>query len=75
LLKFHWVNLVTGSNFVKLVVFAGIHHLAHYVVMMNIIATMVILRARLLPESFLLGVITIPRAHGLPGVKLLEANT
>jgi len=36
---------------------------------------MVIPRARLLPESFLLGVITIPRAHGLPGVKLLEANT
>jgi hypothetical protein len=35
-LKFHWVNLVTGSNFVKLVVFARIHHLAHYVVMMNI---------------------------------------
>jgi len=31
--------------------------------------------ARLLPESFLLGVITIPRAQGLPGVKLLEANT
>jgi hypothetical protein len=36
---------------------------------------MVIPRARLLPESFLLGVITIPRAHGLPGVKLLEAST
>ena len=36
---------------------------------------MVVPRARLLPESFLLGVITIPRAHGLPGVKLLEANT
>jgi len=36
---------------------------------------MVIPRARLLPESFLLGVITIPRAHRLPGVKLLEANT
>jgi hypothetical protein len=35
---------------------------------------MVIPRARLLPESFLLGVITIPRAHGLLGVKLLEAN-
>jgi hypothetical protein len=34
---------------------------------------MVIPRARLLPGSFLLGVITIPRAHGLPGVKLLEA--
>jgi hypothetical protein len=34
---------------------------------------MVIPRARLLPESFLLGIITIPRAHGLPGVKLLEA--
>jgi hypothetical protein len=36
---------------------------------------MVIPRARLLPESFLLGVITIPRAHGLLGVKLLEAST
>jgi hypothetical protein len=36
---------------------------------------MVIPRARLLPESFLLGVITILRAHGLPGVKLLEAST
>jgi hypothetical protein len=41
----------------------------------NRISTMVIPRARLLPESFLLGVITIPRAHGLPGVKLLEPNT
>ena len=41
----------------------------------NRISTMVIPRARLLPESFLLGVVTIPRAHGLPGVKLLEANT
>jgi hypothetical protein len=41
----------------------------------NRISTMVIPRARLLPESFLLGVITIPRAHGLPGVKLLEAST
>jgi hypothetical protein len=36
---------------------------------------MVILRARLLPEYFLLGDITIPRAHGFPGVKLLEAST
>jgi hypothetical protein len=36
---------------------------------------MVIPRAGLLPESFLLGVITIPRAHGLPGVKLLKAST
>jgi hypothetical protein len=36
---------------------------------------MVLPRARLLLESFLLGVITIPRAHGLLGVKLLEANT
>jgi hypothetical protein len=36
---------------------------------------MVIPRARLLPEYFLLGVIKIPRAHGLPGVKLLEAST
>jgi hypothetical protein len=35
----------------------------------------VILRARLLLEAFLLGVITIPRAYGLPGVKLLEAST
>jgi hypothetical protein len=35
---------------------------------------MVIPRARLLPEAFLLGVITIPRAHGLLGVKLLEAS-
>jgi hypothetical protein len=41
----------------------------------NRISTIVILRARLLPESFLLGVITIPRAHGLLGVKLLEAST
>jgi hypothetical protein len=36
---------------------------------------MVIPRARLLPESFLLGVRTILRAHGLLGVKLLEAST
>jgi hypothetical protein len=35
---------------------------------------MVIPRARLLPESFLLGVIIILRAHGLLGVKLLEAS-
>jgi hypothetical protein len=35
---------------------------------------MVIPRARLLLESFLLGVITIPRAHGLPGVKLPKAS-
>ena len=35
---------------------------------------MIIPRARLLPEAFLLGVITIPRAHGLPGVKFLEAS-
>ena len=39
------------------------------------VSTMVIPRARLLPEAFLLGVITIPRAYGLPGVKLLEAST
>jgi hypothetical protein len=39
----------------------------------NHISTIVFPRARLLPESFLLGVITIPRAHGLPGVKFLEA--
>jgi hypothetical protein len=56
-------------------VFARIHHLVYYVVIINIIVTIVILRARLLPESFLLGVITIPRAYGLLGVKLLEANT
>jgi len=36
---------------------------------------MVIPRARLLPEAFLLGVMTIPRAHGFPGVKLPEAST
>jgi hypothetical protein len=34
----------------------------------------VIPRARLLPESFLLEVITIPKAYRLPEVKLLEAN-
>jgi hypothetical protein len=38
------------------------------------VSTIVIPRARLLPESFLLGVIMILRAHGLPGVKLLEAS-
>ena len=74
LLKFYWINLVTGSNFVKLIVFTRIYYLAHYVVIINIIVTIVILRARLLPESFLLGVITILRAYGLLGVKLLEAN-
>jgi hypothetical protein len=36
---------------------------------------MVILRARLLLEAFLLGVITILRAYRLLGVKLLEAST
>jgi hypothetical protein len=41
----------------------------------NCISTIVIPRARLLPESFLLGVIIILRAYGLPGVKLLEAST
>jgi hypothetical protein len=35
---------------------------------------MVIPRARLFPEAFLLGVITILRAYRLLGVKLLEAN-
>jgi hypothetical protein len=34
----------------------------------------VIPRARLLLEAFLLGVIIISRAHGLPGIKLLEAS-
>jgi hypothetical protein len=36
---------------------------------------MVIPRARLFLEAFLLGAIIIPRAHGLLGVKLLEAST
>jgi hypothetical protein len=74
LLKFHWVNLVTGSNFVKLVVFARIYYLIYYIIIINIIVTIVILRARLLPESFLLEVIIIPRAYRLLEIKLLEAN-
>jgi hypothetical protein len=41
----------------------------------NRISTIVIPRARLLPESFLLGVITIPRAYKLLRVKLLKAST
>jgi hypothetical protein len=36
---------------------------------------MVILRARLFLKAFLLGVIIIPRAYGLLGIKLLEAST
>jgi hypothetical protein len=43
--------------------------------LINCILTMVIPRARLLLESFLLGVIMIPRAHRLLGVKLLKAST
>jgi hypothetical protein len=36
---------------------------------------MVIPRARLFLEAFLLGIIMILRAHGLLGIKLLEAST
>jgi hypothetical protein len=59
------------SVWVADIVFRGSGGISRYLVVFQVI----IPRARLLSESFLLGVITIPRAYGLPGVKLLEAST
>jgi hypothetical protein len=57
------------SVWVADIVFRGSGGISRHLVVFQVI----IPRARLLSESFLLGVITIPRAYGLPGVKLLEA--
>ena len=59
------------SVWVADIVFRGSGGISRHLVVFQVI----IPRARLLSESFLLGVITVPRAYGLPGVKLLEAST